>query len=176
MFVEKLLALNREELEEIRFAYQEERENNHTPFLMVGFNRRFAPFTEKLKQFFAGRQNRWSCTSRKWRISSPRTLGSAKNGGRIIGELCHFVDWARHIIGASIVSITPHALPDGARYNRDNVVATLAFVAAMTLLYALFAKMVPIISVWELKVGEHAKPLAVSPARRDDVALWRTQP
>ena len=37
------------------------------------------------------------------------------------------MDWARHIIGSSIVSITAHALPDGARYNRDNVVATLAF-------------------------------------------------
>jgi predicted dehydrogenase len=48
-------------------------------------------------------------------------------GGRIIGELCHFVDWARCVVGASVVSVRANVLPDGARYNRDNVVATLAF-------------------------------------------------
>ena len=56
------------------------------------------------------------------------------------------------------------------------IVITVGTFAAMTLLYALFSKMVPIISVWELKVGEHAKPLAVAPARGDDVAFSRAQP
>ena len=37
------------------------------------------------------------------------------------------MDWARCVIGAPIVSVTANALPDGARYNRDNVVATFAF-------------------------------------------------
>jgi hypothetical protein len=32
---------------------------------------------------------------------------------------------------------------------------TVATFAAMTLLYTLFAKFVPIISIWELKAGEH---------------------
>jgi predicted dehydrogenase len=48
-------------------------------------------------------------------------------GGRIVGEFCHFVDWARFIVGCGIVSVAAHALPDGTRYNRDNVVATLTF-------------------------------------------------
>ena len=30
--------------------------------------------------------------------------------------------------------------------------------AAMVLLYVLFAKFVPIISIWELKAGEHPSP------------------
>jgi Ni/Fe-hydrogenase subunit HybB-like protein len=36
------------------------------------------------------------------------------------------------------------------------IIITIATFAAMTLLYTLFSKFVPIISIWELKVGEHA--------------------
>lgn len=36
--------------------------------------------------------------------------------------------------------------------------------AAMILLYVLFAKLVPIISIWELKAGEHASPAHSAPA------------
>jgi predicted dehydrogenase len=49
------------------------------------------------------------------------------DGGRVIGEFCHFVDWARAVVGSPIRTLTAHALPDGSRYNRDNVVVTLSF-------------------------------------------------
>src|SRR5207253_5962345 len=49
------------------------------------------------------------------------------DGGRIIGEFCHFVDWARSVVNKRIQTVTAHALPDGSRYNRDNVAATLSF-------------------------------------------------
>ena len=35
------------------------------------------------------------------------------------------------------------------------IMITISTFAAMTLLYTLFSKFVPIISIWELKVGEH---------------------
>ncbi len=38
------------------------------------------------------------------------------------------------------------------------IIITGATFAAMTLLYVLFAKFVPIISIWELKAGEHPPP------------------
>ena len=38
------------------------------------------------------------------------------------------------------------------------IIITISTFAAMTLLYTLFAKFVPIISIWELKAGEHAAP------------------
>ena len=48
---------------------------------------------------------------------------------------------------------------------------------SMALLYLLFAKLVPIISVWELKVG--AEP-AVRPVTSEEIdeaqGLWRTRP
>src|SRR5207245_7616755 len=48
-------------------------------------------------------------------------------GGRIVGELCHFVDLARALVGVPIRSVSAAALPDGARYSRDNVAVTLTF-------------------------------------------------
>ena len=51
----------------------------------------------------------------------------ASGGGRILGEFCHFIDWARFVVGRPIVSVWAAALPDGARYNRDNLLATLRF-------------------------------------------------
>lgn len=128
VLVEKPLAITREQLKEIRSAYGAEREKDSAPFLMVGYNRRFAPFTEKLQQFFAGRQEPMVVQIRvnagylppdHWVQQSP--------GGRILGELCHFVDWARFVVGSPMVSVAASALPDGARYNRDNVVSTFAF-------------------------------------------------
>ncbi len=55
VFVEKPLAIDREQLEMVRTAYAKALAEHRSPFLMVGFNRRFSPLTEKLKNFFAGR-------------------------------------------------------------------------------------------------------------------------
>jgi len=53
------------------------------------------------------------------------------------------------------------------------IMITISTFAAMALLYVLFAKLVPIISVWELKVG--AQPVAAK--EHEEVhALWRTEP
>src|ERR1700677_886164 len=52
VFVEKPLAINREQLEMVQTAYAKALVENRSPFLMVGFNRRFSPLTEKLKSFF----------------------------------------------------------------------------------------------------------------------------
>jgi len=55
------------------------------------------------------------------------------------------------------------------------IIITISTFAAMALLYALFAKLVPIISVWELKVG--GQPPHAVPASEDVVdGLWRTEP
>ncbi len=130
VLVEKPLAVNREQLEEVRCAYQAETERSTTPFLMVGYNRRFAPFTEKLKQFFAGCVEPMAVQIRVNAGYIPQDHWVQQNssgGGRILGELCHFVDWARCVVGCGMASVTADALPDGTRYNRDNLVATLKF-------------------------------------------------
>ena len=129
VLVEKPLAVNREQLEEIRKAYQAAQGTDPAPFLMVGYNRRFARFTETLREFFADRQEPMVVSIRvnAGYIPHDHWVQNSSGGGRIVGELCHFVDWARCLVGCGISSVAANALPDGARYNRDNVVATLTF-------------------------------------------------
>jgi len=130
VLVEKPLAINRQQLEEIRCAYQAEKEKSLAPFLMVGYNRRFAPFTEKVKQFFAGRGEPMVVQIRVnagYIAHDHWVQQNSSGGGRILGELCHFVDWARCVVDRDMVSVAANALPDGARYNRDNILATLRF-------------------------------------------------
>ena len=55
------------------------------------------------------------------------------------------------------------------------IIITVSTFAAMGLLYVLFSKLVPIISVWELKVGEHPFPATVV-HQAEDVPLWKTNP
>jgi molybdopterin-containing oxidoreductase family membrane subunit len=55
------------------------------------------------------------------------------------------------------------------------LIITTATFAAMILLYTLFAKLVPIISVWELKVGEHPFPKEAAVDAHEH-ALWSTNP
>jgi Ni/Fe-hydrogenase subunit HybB-like protein len=53
------------------------------------------------------------------------------------------------------------------------IVITISTFAAMVLLYALFSKFVPIISVWEMKAGQHPSP-ALMPAATREHALGET--
>ena len=57
------------------------------------------------------------------------------------------------------------------------IMITISTFAAMVLLYTLFAKAVPIISIWELKVGGHGQPQLMPAQQEEEVrALWRVRP
>jgi predicted dehydrogenase/threonine dehydrogenase-like Zn-dependent dehydrogenase len=129
IFVEKPLAINREQLEMVRTAYARCVSTNGSAFLMVGFNRRFSPLTQKLKNFFARRTEPMMVHIRCNAGFIPRDgwVQSPENGGRIVGELCHFVDWARAVVGCPMQTLTAAALPDSGRYSRDNVTVTISF-------------------------------------------------
>jgi predicted dehydrogenase/NADPH:quinone reductase-like Zn-dependent oxidoreductase len=140
VFVEKPLAINRKQLEMVQAVYAKALAEKRSPFLMVGFNRRFSPFTEKLKSFFAGRTEPMLVHIRCNAGFIPRSswVQDPENGGRIIGELCHFVDWARAVVGSPLQTVTAAALPDAGRYSRDNVTVIIGFKdgSVANLLYA----------------------------------------
>ena len=127
VFVEKPLALNDEELEQVLSAARASGGQ-----LMVGFNRRFAPLAQRARAFFAGRSNPLSISYRVNAGRIPRThwiQDPMVGGGRIIGEVCHFVDLMHFLTGAhatrvyaeSIASRSPDVL------NEDSVFVTLKF-------------------------------------------------
>jgi len=127
MFLEKPLAIDREQLAQLREVYAAQLLAGRAPFVMVGFNRRFAPFTEKIRQFFADRHEPMLLHARVNAGYIPHDHWFNAEGGRIVGEFCHFVDWARSVIGSPIRSVAATGLPDGAQYMSDNIAVTLKF-------------------------------------------------
>lgn len=127
VFVEKPLCLTVDELDRIAAAYEAAVEGGRSPFLMVGFNRRFAPHLVTMKQALAG-------------ISGPKSLVMTVNagaipadhwsqdpevgGGRIIGEACHFIDLLRFLVGVPIQDADVRAVSGP---TRDSASITLSF-------------------------------------------------
>jgi predicted dehydrogenase len=50
-----------------------------------------------------------------------------QGGGRILGEVCHFVDLLMFLAGASIVEVEARPVGDAGRYSGGNVIASLRF-------------------------------------------------
>ena len=50
-----------------------------------------------------------------------------QGGGRIIGEVCHFVDFLFFLTGASPVEVETRSLPNPGQYSNDNIVCSLRF-------------------------------------------------
>jgi predicted dehydrogenase/threonine dehydrogenase-like Zn-dependent dehydrogenase len=113
VFVEKPLCLNIKELDSIKDLY-----HGGTSQLMVGFNRRFAPLAISLKNkmntgptSIIYRINAGSIPKESWIQDS--TIG----GGRIIGEVCHFIDFVTWISGSLPTKVQSFAIPDDNNFN-----------------------------------------------------------
>jgi predicted dehydrogenase len=104
VFVEKPLALNRTELSEIEAVWRDTRGLERPPLLTVGFNRRFAPHVRAISEALAGRSEPavFIMTVNAGALPAGHWTQSAEEGGRIIGEACHFVDLLRHLAGSPI--------------------------------------------------------------------------
>jgi len=127
VFVEKPLAIDHQQLDQLQQVYAGQLLSGRAPFVMVGFNRRFAPFTEKVRQFFADRREPMVIHARVNAGFIPHDHWIYAQGGRIVGEFCHFVDWARSVIGSPIQGVAAAGLPNGTQYASDNVAVTLKF-------------------------------------------------
>jgi polar amino acid transport system substrate-binding protein len=127
VFVEKPLALTDEELARVSEAAAQSAGK-----LMVGFNRRFSPLARAAQDFFAGRSVPLSIIYRVNAGRIPRehwTQDLDEGGGRIIGEVCHFIDlmqfWTQALpvrVYAESITSRSHAIIDA-----DSVMITLRF-------------------------------------------------
>jgi len=129
VFVEKPLAIDQDQLQSVCDAYHEELNRGGTPFVMVGFNRRFSEGFETIHQFFANRCEPMVVHVRvnAGYLPPEHWIQRESNGGRIVGEVCHFLDWTRAMIGRRMVAVYASATPDGVRYNMDNVAIMVSF-------------------------------------------------
>jgi predicted dehydrogenase len=108
VFVEKPLCLTLGELADIEAAHIEAKsQSQKAPVIMVGFNRRFAPQVQRVKELLEGVNgpkslvmtvNAGAIPAEHW------THDPESGGGRIIGEACHFIDLLRFLVGVPINS------------------------------------------------------------------------
>ncbi len=125
VFVEKPLALNDEELAGVIAAA--EQSPGH---LMVGFNRRFSPLALKARELFADRAAPLSINYRVNAGRVPRghwAVDPKEGGGRIIGEVCHFIDFIHFITGSLVTRVYAEAISGSNQEinNEDSVFVTL---------------------------------------------------
>ena len=126
VFVEKPLATNIMELKKIYEVCQ----NHEGQKLMVGFNRRFSPFTIKLQEKLHERSdpvsilitvNAGNIPGNHW-VHDPEI-----GGGRIIGEACHFIDLARYLVGNPIQSVSAISTEGHSQTDEDKMMILLNF-------------------------------------------------
>lgn len=124
IFVEKPLAINREELEEINAQLNNSIEK---PIIMLGFNRRYAPHIKTIKSLLEQKSQATNLvmTVNAGHIPAEHwTQDPLVGGGRIIGEACHFVDLLRFLTGSPISNASAIAMDSE---SKDSVIITLRF-------------------------------------------------
>lgn len=123
-FVEKPLAMNESELEDVIDAHR-----TGNAGLLVGFNRRFSPLSVQLRERLSGQR-----LVMQYRINAgpvPRSHWHQDleyGGGRIIGEVCHFIDVMQYCCASEPLSVQALAVTDSnSPSDPDNVVIQVAF-------------------------------------------------
>jgi len=113
VYVEKPLCLNVEELERIKALCIAKNKS-----VMVGFNRRFSPHAQMIKRRISNGK-----ISMIYRINAGYVPADSwiqnlqVGGGRIIGEVCHFIDLMTYMCGCLPIKVTASALPDSQNLN-----------------------------------------------------------
>ena len=122
-FVEKPLALNNTELNEVVSAYQLASRNPKPLTLSIGFNRRFAPLAQKMKSLLGSSDAPMNiiATMNAGHIPPEVWVHDIEvGGGRIIGEACHFIDLCTFLSGSRVKAVCMNALGKQPNENTDN--------------------------------------------------------
>ena len=123
VWCEKPLALTCADLDEVEKAWREAGRQ-----LTLGFNRRWAPAVLAARRALAGEQ---APKLLVYRIAAGRVPGGhwyldRRQGGRLLGEVCHFVDTAQALVGADIEDAVS-VLGGDASQGTDGMVVALRF-------------------------------------------------
>ena len=136
VFVEKPLAINQDELNLISAEYKDSDVN-----LAAGFNRRFSKSFTDIKKFFANIKEPRAILYRVHAgfIPSSHWIQDPLQGGRIIGECCHFIDTMQYLTDSHPVSFSASSIRsyNSAVKNSDNITVIIDFAdgSTGTLLY-----------------------------------------
>ncbi len=122
VFVEKPLALNKQELQEVIDAYKGDKT------LTVGFNRRFSPHMQQAKKLIGNVPMNVIATMNAGAIPPNVWVHDMSvGGGRIVGEACHYIDLITFLTGSRVKSVCMNALGENPQINTDNASILLQY-------------------------------------------------
>jgi len=123
VWCEKPAALTEEELDAVRTAWRESGR-----VLAIGFNRRWSPAVAAARQALAGMAAAKLVVYRvaAGPVAENHWYHDRRQGGRLLGEVCHFVDTAQALVGAPIEDVTALA-GGGPRGPHDDAAVALRF-------------------------------------------------
>jgi polar amino acid transport system substrate-binding protein len=132
VFVEKPLAMNETELDAIVNAYNAMVKSKKQSIVLVGFNRNFAPMVSAVKGFLADANGPMVINYRVnagFLPESHWTRDPVEGGGRILGEVCHFVALVQHFAKGSPTKVYAESVigEGGKNTEDDSVTITLKF-------------------------------------------------
>jgi predicted dehydrogenase/threonine dehydrogenase-like Zn-dependent dehydrogenase len=117
VFIEKPMAVTIEQCRAISAAVESTGKQ-----LMVGFNRRFAPYYVEMKKNLSGRTSPVVISTR---MNSPGIengwAADASQGGVVLGEGCHFIDLMYWLLESEPVSVSAYS------FGQHNVAASIKF-------------------------------------------------
>jgi len=122
VFVEKPLALNQYDLDQITKSY------TGAKTVTVGFNRRFSPHAQKVKKLVGNAPMNVIATMNAGYIAPNIWVHDMKiGGGRIIGEACHFIDLITFLTGSKVKAVCMNAMGPNPQENTDNASILLEY-------------------------------------------------
>ncbi len=127
VFVEKPLSIDYEGIK----AVQQARQSTHGK-LMVGFNRRFSPLAVAIKNAICGGGGPLMMNFRVNAGFIPKEHWIQKEdigGGRIVGEMCHFIDLMQFFADSHPVSVFAQSIQPASvqQIDEDTVAVTVRF-------------------------------------------------
>ncbi|MFQ6070847.1 MAG: Gfo/Idh/MocA family oxidoreductase [Candidatus Aminicenantales bacterium] len=126
-FVEKPLCLTHEELEEIAEFIRQKSEKDESLRLMVGFNRRFSPLAQLIKERVGEGPMAMLYRINAGSIEADSWLHDIEvGGGRVIGEVCHFIDFLTFLNGSLPATVSAVTMPDPHNHH-DTLSINLTF-------------------------------------------------
>lgn len=134
VYTEKPLCLTLEEMQRIQEACQSSGRG-----VMIGFNRRFAPATQAIKKVVGSGKMAMLYRVNAGYIPSSSWIQDVKvGGGRIVGEVCHFIDLMTYMCGSLPCKVMASAMEDNEGHN-DTVNIIVEFTNGSTGTIAYYA-------------------------------------
>ncbi|MEE2672755.1 MAG: bi-domain-containing oxidoreductase [Myxococcota bacterium] len=154
VWLEKPVALNRDDLQMVI-----ERIVERDAFFAVGYNRRFSSHSREIKDFFEARSGPLSIHYNVAAGPPPRdswTMDPEEGGGRVIGEMGHFIDLANYLVGRPCESVYARFLANDVEID-DSMLAILNYSDGSTCTLEYLAHMDPTLPKERFEVSGDGK-------------------